>query len=159
MKKIIFCTFFISLILFSCDRKEVNIPIYSYSLLQDEVLNFQLDISEKEKIISFDYFNKNDSINRLHFNYNKVTDVLISNTDTFYSTKREYNSKEIKFRFYQTKDVKSNNRSLVFNEKYGLLSNLAFGSDYLFTTDSISKIEKEILFKELFLQLNEVNIK
>jgi hypothetical protein len=48
---------------------------------------------------------------------------------------------------------------LVFNEKYGLLSNLAFGSDYLFTTDSISKIEKEILFKELFLQLNEVNIK
>ncbi len=159
MKKIIFCTFFISLILFSCDRKEVNIPIYSYSLLQDEVLNFQLDISEKEKIISFDYFNKNDSINRLHFNYNKVTDVLISNTDTFYSTKREYNSKEIKFRFYQIKDVKSNNRSLVFNEKYGLLSNLAFGSDYLFTTDSISKIEKEILFKELFLQLNEVNIK
>ena len=159
MKKIIFSTFFISLILFSCDRKEVNIPIYSYSLLQDEVLNFQLDISEKEKIISFDYFNMNDSINRLHFNYNKVTDVLISNTDTFYSTKREYNSKEIKFRFYQIKDVKSNNRSLVFNEKYGLLSNLAFGSDYLFTTDSISKIEKEILFKELFLQLNEVNIK
>ena len=158
MKKIIFCTFFISLILFSCDRKEVNIPIYSYSLLQDEVLNFQLDISEKEKIISFDYFNKNDSINRLHFNYNKVTDVLISNKDTFYSTKREYNSKEIKFRFYQTKDVKSHNRSLVFNEKYGLLSNLGFGADYLFTTDSISKTEKEILFKELFLQLNEVNI-
>ncbi|MDG1037761.1 MAG: hypothetical protein P8O89_02325 [Polaribacter sp.] len=159
MKKIIFCTFFISLILFSCDRKEVNIPIYSYSLLQDEVLNFQQNISKKDEIISFDYVNMNDSINRLHFNYNKVTDVLISNKDTFYSTKREYNSKEIKFRFYQTKDVKSNNRSLVFNEKYGLLSNLAFGSDYLFTTESISKIEKEILFKELFLQLNEVNIK
>ena len=158
MKKIIFCTFFISLILFSCDRKEVNIPIYSYSLLQDEVLNFQQNISKKDEIISFDYVNMNDSINRLHFNYNKVTDVLISNKDTFYSTKREYNSKEIKFRFYQTKDVKSNNRSLVFNEKYGLLSNLAFGSDYLFTTESISKIEKEILFKELFLQLNEVNI-
>ena len=158
MKKIIFCTFFISLILFSCDRKEANIPIYSYSLLQDEVLNFQQNISKKDEIISFDYVNMNDSINRLHFNYNKVTDVLISNKDTFYSTKREYNSKEIKFRFYQTKDVKSNNRSLVFNEKYGLLSNLAFGSDYLFTTESISKIEKEILFKELFLQLNEVNI-
>lgn len=158
MKKIIFCTFFIYLILFSCERKEVKIPIYSYSLLQDDVLNFQLNKSEKEKIISFDYFNKNDSIDRLHLKYNRLTDVLISNTDTFYSTKREYNSKEIKFRFYQKKIVKSHNRSLVFNEKYGLLSNLAFGADYLFTTDSISKIEKEILFKELFLQLNQINI-
>lgn len=159
MKKIIFSTFFIYLILFSCERKEINIPIYYYSLLQDDVLNFQLNISKKDKIISFDYFNRNDSIDKFYFTYNKITDVLISNKDTFYSTKKEYNSKEIKFRFYQTKDVKSHNRSLVFNEKYGLLSNLAFGSDYLFTTDSISKIEKEILFKELFLQLNEVNIK
>ena len=158
MNKIFFCTLLMSVILFSCEKKEINIPIYSYSLLKDDVVNFKLNITKKEKIISFDYLNKNDSIDRLHFNYNKISDFLISNKDTFYSTKKEYNSKEIKFKFYHRKIVKSHNRSLIFNEKYGLLSNLGFGADYLFTKDSISKIEKEIIFRKLFLQLNEINI-
>jgi len=158
MKKIIFCTFLMSLLFFSCKKKEKNISIYSYSLLNDDVGNFKLNITEKGGVIGFEYLNKIDTIGRLHLTYNKKLDVLITKADTFYSTKKAYNLKEIKFKFYKRKVVKSHTRSLVFNEKYGLLSNLAFGADYLFIKDSISKIEKEVLFKGVFLKLNEINV-
>ena len=158
MKKIIFCTLLMSLLFFSCEKKEKNISIYSYSLLNDDVGDFKLNITEKGGVIGFEYLNKIDTIGRLHLTYNKKLDVLITKADTFYSIKKAYNLKEIKFKFYQRKVVKSHNRSFVFNEKYGLLSNLAFGADYLFIKDSISKIEKEVLFKGLFLQLNEINV-
>ena len=55
MNKIFFCTLLMSVILFSCEKKEINIPIYSYSLLKDDVVNFKLNITKKEKIISFDF--------------------------------------------------------------------------------------------------------
>ena len=158
MKKIFLSTLLISLILFSCEKKENNIPIYSYSLLTDNVKSFKLKISEKESTIGFEYLHENDSIRRLYLKYNKKNDVLISRFDTFHSSKKTYKFKKVNFKIYQRKVVQSHNRSLVFNERYGLLSNLAYGADYLFLKDSISKIDKEVLFKELFLQLNKINI-
>ena len=52
-----------------------------------------------------------------------------------------------------------NNYNLFFNTKYGLLSSITFGGDYLFLKDSIALNTKELIFKELFLNLNKINIK
>ncbi|QTD37772.1 hypothetical protein JL193_00205 [Polaribacter batillariae] len=156
MKKVILRTVFISLLIFSCKRKQVDIPIFSYSILNDSVKNFKLNVNEKEPIIHYEYFHQKDTIKRLFFKYNSDKDLLISNLDTFYFNKKTYNSKSLQFKFYQKKEINSHKRFLVFNKNYGLLANLAYGSDYLFLKDSISEMDKKLLFKALFYDLNKI---
>jgi len=88
--------------------------------------------------------------------YNVEGNFLISDFDTFLATKKVYNSKSLEFNIYQRKEI--NNRTLFFNKKYGLLSSIAYGTDFLFLKDSISVNTKELIFKELFLNLNKINI-
>ena len=57
---------------------------------------------------------------------------------------------------YQGKEVKGAKKILVFNEKYGLLASLAIGENYLFLKDSITATTKEVLYKELYIELNKV---
>ncbi|TMM31469.1 hypothetical protein FDT66_05770 [Polaribacter aestuariivivens] len=156
MKKVIVSIVFISLLIFSCKRKQVDVPIFSYSILNDSVKNFKLNINEKQATIYYEYLHQNDSIKKLYLTYNNDKDILISNLDTFHFNKKTYNSKSLQFKFYQKKEINNHNRSLVFNENYGLLANLAYGSDYLFLKDSISKTDKKLLFKALFYDLNKI---
>ncbi|QTE23013.1 hypothetical protein [Polaribacter cellanae] len=156
MKKVILYAVFFSLIILSCKKQEVDLPIFSYSLLKHDVKNFKLHINEKKSTIYYEYLHQKDTIKKILLKYNSDKDILISDLDTFHFNKKVYNSKSLKFKFYQRKENTSHNRFLVFNENYGLLANLAYGADCLFLKDSISITDKELLFKELFLQLNKI---
>lgn len=142
----------------SCSRNQKDIPIYSYSLATDSVYRFNLNSNTENVRTNFEYLHKKDTLRNLSIMYDNELDVLIYDSDTLKSTNRIYNSKSLKFKYYLKKGAISHQRFLVFNEKYGLLSNLAYGANYLFLKDSISKSDKELLFKKLFLQVNKINI-
>tara|TARA_B110000091_G_scaffold180226_1_gene196938 strand:- start:1488 stop:1967 length:480 start_codon:yes stop_codon:yes gene_type:complete len=158
MKKIAFYSVLASLLVFSCSRKENNVSIFVYSLDKDSVKNMFLDIDKKGLVYSFDYSQTKDSINNLSLRYNPKKEVLIYDLDTFFSIKNAFNSKSYEFKMYQTKEIKSHKRTLVFNTDYGLFATLAYGADFLFLKDSISKSDSNIIFKGIILELNKINI-
>ena len=159
MKNISFYSLLLVFFLISCGRKEKNSPVYGYSLQADSIKKFTLNSIKKEGLINFEYRNQIDSLSNIDLKYNLEGNFLIADFDTFLATEKVYNSKSLDFRIYQIKEIKSHNRTLFFNTKYGLLSSIAFGADYLFLKDSISFTTKELIFKELFLELNKINIK
>jgi hypothetical protein len=146
------------LFLVSCGTKERNIPIYRYSLHKDSIKKITLNIIKEEGFINFKYRHELDSLINLDLKYNLEGNFLISDFDTFSATKKVYNSKSLEFKIYQIKEINSHNHTLFFNEKYGLLSSIAYGADFLFLKDSIYANTKELIFKELFLNLNKINI-
>ena len=156
MRYVNFYGLLLILFLVSCGRKESNIPIYGYSLHKDSIKKITLNIIKKEGLINFEYMREVDSLISLDLKYNVEGNFLISDFDTFLATKKVYNSKSLEFNIYQRKEI--NNRTLFFNKKYGLLSSIAYGRDFLFLKDSISVNTKELIFKELFLNLNKINI-
>ena len=156
MRYVNFYGLLLILFLVSCGRKESNIPIYGYSLHKDSIKKITLNIIKKEGLINFEYRREVDSLISLDLKYNVEGNFLISDLDTFLATKKVYNSKSLEFNIYQRKEI--NNRTLFFNKKYGLLSSIAYGTDFLFLKDSISVNTKELIFKELFLNLNKINI-
>tara|TARA_B100000809_G_scaffold2651_1_gene3026 strand:+ start:25690 stop:26163 length:474 start_codon:yes stop_codon:yes gene_type:complete len=156
MRYVNFYGLLLILFLVSCGRKESNIPIYGYSLHKDSIKKITLNIIKKEGLINFEYRREVDSLISLDLKYNVEGNFLISDFDTFLATKKVYNSKSLEFNIYQRKEI--NNRTLFFNKKYGLLSSIAYGTDFLFLKDSISVNTKELIFKELFLNLNKINI-
>ena len=158
MKKIAFYSVLASLLVFSCSRKENNVSIFVYSLDKDSVKKMFLDIDKKGLVYSFDYSQTKDSINNLSLRYNPKKEVLIYDLDTFFSIKNAFNSKSYEFKMYQTKEIKSHKRTLVFNTDYGLFATLAYGADFLFLKDSISKSDSNIIFKGIILELNKINI-
>ena len=153
MRYVNFYGLLLILFLVSCGRKESNIPIYGYSLHKDSIKKITLNIIKKEGLINFEYRREVDSLISLDLKYNVEGNFLISDFDTFLATKKVYNSKSLEFNIYQRKEI--NNRTLFFNKKYGLLSSIAYGTDFLFLKDSISVNTKELIFKELFLNLNK----
>ena len=84
-------------------------------------------------------------------------DILITATDTFYPTKTYYKSKNYDFKLYQNKQIE-NNTTLVFNTDYGLFATLVYEANFLFLKDSITETDKEIIYKQLFLNLNTINL-
>ena len=156
MRYVNFYGLLLILFLVSCGRKERNIPIYGHSLHKDSIKKITLNIIKKEGLINFEYRREVDSLISLDLKYNVEGNFLISDFDTFLATKKVYNSKSLEFNIYQRKEI--NNRTLFFNKKYGLLSSIAYGTDFLFLKDSISVNTKELIFKELFLNLNKINI-
>jgi len=158
MRNVFFYFLLIILFIISCGRNEKDIPIYSYSLATDSVHNFNLNSNTKNIRTNFEYLHKKDTLRNLSIVYDNELDVLIYGSDTLQSTNRIYNAKSLKFKYYRKKAAVNHHRFLVFNEKYGLLSNLAYGANYLFLKDSISKSDKELVFKKLFLQVNKINI-
>jgi len=156
MRYVNFYGLLLILFLVSCGRKQSNIPIYGYSLHKDSIKKITLNIFKKEGLINFKYRREVDSLISLDLKYNVEGNFLISDFDTFLATKKVYNSKSLEFNIYQRKEI--NNKTLFFNNKYGLLSSIAYGTDFLFLKDSISVNTKELIFKELFLNLNKINI-
>lgn len=82
--------------------------------------------------------------------------MLIIDKDSFWSTSKTYKTKNYTFKIYQQKEVKSHNRSLVFNKNYGLLCNTAYGADFLFFKDSLQLAETKMIFKEILLEINKI---
>ena len=158
MKKIAFFIVLVSLFIFSCSRKENNVSIFVHSLDRDSVQNMFLNIDKKASIYSFDYIHPKDTIKNLSLKYDLKKEVLMYDLDTFFSMKNTFNSKSYSFKMYQTKEIKSHKRTVVFNTDYGLFATLAYGADFLFLKDSISKSDSNIIFKGIILELNKINI-
>ena len=132
--------------------------IFVHSLDRDSVQNMFLNIDKKASIYSFDYSHPKDTIKNLSLKYDLKKEVLIYDLDTFFSIKNTFNSKSYAFKMYQTKEIKSHKSTLVFNTDYGLFATLAYGADFLFLKDSISKSDSNIIFKGIILELNKINI-
>jgi len=152
---LVLLTFFFT----SCAEKRQNIPVFSYYLSNDSIKKFQLNINKNNNLINFEYSSNKDSVRDLLLKYNLEKDFIIERLDTFFTKGETYNSKEFKFKLYQRKEILSHNRVLVFNNTYGLLANLAFGKDFILLRDSVSKSEKEVIYKKLFRNLNKISIK
>ena len=57
---------------------------------------------------------------------------------------------------YQKKDVKNNISTLVFNKDYGLLASVSAEANFVLLKDTVTALEKEVFFKELFINLNKI---
>ena len=148
------CILFV-LLMVSCTEKERNIPVFVYALEKNEVEKYVLKIHRDKTIINFEYLNLKDSTNKLDFKYVIKKELLKSNFETFFPTNKTYNSKSLKFDMFRTKESK---KTLFFNKNYGLLASLGLGENFILLKDSISLNTKELIFKELFLELNKINI-
>lgn len=144
-------------LLFSCAQEEQNNVIFGYSLQNNEMQKLKLNRIQKNNMTYFEYINSKDSIKDLKVIFNPEKDLLRTDMDTFYVTKNKYTSEVLEFKMYQTKQNKSHNRTLVFNETYGLLASLAYGAEFIFLKDSVSSNDRTIIFKEIFLDLNKIN--
>lgn len=158
MKSLKFYSLLMVFFIFSCGRKENNITIFSYSLSHNKIQNLKLNINKSNDIFDFEYLNSKDSTRRLRLKYNLEKDVLISDFDTFLPTIKTYQSQDLVYKIYQTKVVRSHNRTLVFNKDYGLLANITYGANSVFLKYSLSKNKTDLIFKEVFLSLNKINI-
>ncbi|WP_299665780.1 hypothetical protein [uncultured Polaribacter sp.] len=158
MKRVSFYVLLLSFFMFSCDRNKSNIPIFSYKLQKEGVQKLKLGINEKENQINFEYLHEKDTVKEIFLKYNPEIDVLILELDTFQHIDKSYDSKSLNFKMYQSKNSKEQDRSLVFNSKYGLLASLAYGADFLFLKDSVSTNDKELIFKGIFLEMNKIHI-
>jgi hypothetical protein len=143
---------------FSCESEQKNISVFRYSLQNDSIQKLKLNTIKEGDLKIFKYQNSQDSIKSIDFKYNLDRDFLITDIDTFLVQKNTYKSKSLEFKMYQTKEVTSHNITLVFNENYGLLASLAVGADFIFLKDSLANKDRNIIFKEIFLNLNKVNI-
>jgi hypothetical protein len=158
MKNVKFYLLIVMFVVFSCESEQKNILVFSYSLQNDSIQKLKLNTNKKGTLKIFRYQYSQDSIKSIDLKYNLDRDFLITNMDTFLVQKNTYKSKSLEFKMYQTKEVTSHNRTLVFNESYGLLASLAVGSDFIFLKDSLANKDRNIIFKEIFLNLNKVNI-
>lgn len=143
------------LLMVSCAEKERNIPVFVYALEKNEVENYVLSIQSDKTIINFEYLNLKDSTNKLDLKFVIKEELLKSNFETFFPTNKTYNSNRLEFDMFRTNDSK---KRLFFNKNYGLLASLGLGENFILLKDSISSNTKELIFKELFLELNKINI-
>ena len=146
----------LTLLLSSCAKGKKSDLIFAYPLESTKIESFTLNSEEIENIRYFEYLSLNDSLQKMKLQYNIQKNSLQSNLDTFVAIDKGYTSKSLDFKMYQGKEVKGAKKILVFNEKYGLLASLAIGENYLFLKDSITATTKEVLYKELYIELNKV---
>ncbi|WP_439132230.1 hypothetical protein [Polaribacter sp.] len=148
---------FLWILLISCDAK--NETIFLHSLNTENIEKLTLHKSEKDQIFNYSYTHPTDSIKNLNIAYHPKNDWLMVKKDTFISTPKRYITKNYEYNMYQNKEVKSHHRTLVFNKKYGLLCSTGFGADFLFFKDSLQLPETKMIFKEIILELNKINLK
>jgi len=158
MKSVKFYLLVIVFVALSCESEQKNVSVFRYSLQNDSIQKLKLNTNNKPDLKIFKYELLQDSLKNTDFKYNLERDYLIFDIDTFIVQENTYKSKSFEFKMYQTKEVTSQNRTLVFNENYGLLASLAIGADFIFLKDSIANKDKNVIFKEIFLNLNKVNI-
>lgn len=158
MKNMMYCLCFVIFLLISCGVNENNIPMFGYELGNRKIQKLKLNINKTAAIVNFEYPHKSDSLKNIRLKYHLKEDIIIVALDTFNRITNSYKLRSLTFKMYQNKEVKNLNKTFVFHEDYGLLASLGFGVDRVFLTDSISPNVKEFIFKDLFINLNKINI-
>ena len=154
MKKlIVFLALIFSVI--SCDKKEENVPVFLYNIKSDFPENYMLNSENQNSFIQFIYSTKADAVPKIDIKYVKEQNLLLLRSDTLFQIKSTFKPRNTEFKMYQTKQKRSHITTYVFNEEYGLFASLGFKSHQLFLKDSISAIEKETIFKGIFIELNK----
>jgi hypothetical protein len=156
MKYIYFYFLVVLLVLNSCGRKEENTLIFKYALETNKTEKYILNTKKNDSFVHFEYRNFNDTIPLFDFNYITDKEQLIIKTKTFLYTNENFDS--FKFKIFQIKEPNTSIRTLVFNEKYGLLASVAFGENFIFSKDSITPKIKELNFKKIFRSINNLRI-
>lgn len=158
MKNKIFALLVFLITIYSCGNTNTSETIFLHSLQNDKIEKLLFTKIENEALIEYNYTNDKDAIKNLFLKYDSNKNVLISDLDTFLITNKIFKTKKVNFGMYQSKIIKSHNTTFVFNEDYGLFATLGYGANFLFLKDSTSAIQREIIYKQLFLNLNEISI-
>ena len=146
------CTIFF----FSCSKKQQDVPVFKYALEQKDSEYYLLNSDLKNGVAVFKYANANDVPQNLDLKFNIEKESLNLNQETYTLTLKTYSSSSLEFKMYQKKDVKNNISTLVFNKDYGLLASVSAEANFVLLKDTITALEKEMFFKELFINLNKI---
>lgn len=158
MKNKIFALLVFFITIYSCGNRNTSETIFLHSLQNDKIEKLSFTKIKNEALIEYNYTNDKDSIKNIFLKYDSNKNVLISDLDTFLITNKIFKTKKVNFGMYQSREIKSHNTTFVFNEDYGLFATLGYGANFLFLKDSTSAIQREIIYKQLFLNLNEISI-
>jgi len=158
MRNIVFALLVGLVTIFSCDDSTTSETIYLHSLQNNKIEKLSFNKIKNDGLIEYSYTNDKDAIKNIFLKYDKNKNVLITDLDTFLVTNKSFKTKKVNFEMYQSKEIKSHNTTFVFNEDYGLFATLGYGANFLFLKDSTSANQKEIIYKQLFLNLNKINV-
>ena len=145
-----------AILFFSCSRKQQDIPVYKYALEQKDSEYYLLNSDLKNGVAVFKYANANNVLQNLDLKFIIEKESLNLNQETYTITSKTYSSASLEFKMYQKKDVKNNISTLVFNKDYGLLASVSAKANFVLLKDTVTTLEKEVFFKELFINLNKI---
>ena len=146
------CTIFF----FSCSKKQQDVPVFKYALEQKDSEYYVLNSELNNGVAVFKYVNAKDILQNLDLKFIIEKESLNLNQETYTITSKTYNSASLEFKMYQKKDVKNNISTLVFNKDYGLLASVSAKANFVLLKDTVTALEKEVFFKELFINLNKI---
>ena len=154
MKRLIILLLLI-VVLVSCDKNEENVPVFVYNMKSNYPEKYLLNSENENSSIQFKYSTKADAATKINIKYLKEKQLLILGLDTLISIKSTFKPRNTEFKMYQTKQKSNPITTYVFNKDYGLFASLGFKSHQLFLKDSITALEKETIFKGIFIELNK----
>lgn len=146
------CTIFF----FSCSKKQQDVPVFKYALEQKDSEYYVLNSELNNGVAVFKYVNAKDILQNLDLKFIIEKESLNLNQETYTLTLKTYSSASLEFKMYQKKDVKNNISTLVFNKDYGLLASVSAKANFVLLKDTVTALEKEVFFKELFINLNKI---
>ncbi|MHB0755760.1 hypothetical protein [Polaribacter sp. M15] len=138
----------------SCTEK--NQTVFLHTLNTEKIEKLNLNIDNKDDFIAYNYIHKNDTIKNINLKYYSKKDMLMIEKDTFLITNKRYITKNYDYKMYQTNEMKTHLRTLIFHKKYGLLCSTGFGADFLFFKDSLQLPETKMIFKQIILALHKI---
>ena len=141
---------------FSCSKKQQDVPVFKYSLEQRDPEYYLLNSDLSDGLAVFEYINVKDARQKLDLKFIIEKAALNLNRETYALTPKTYSSASLDFKMYQKKDVKNNISTLVFHKDYGLLASVSAKTNFVLLKDTITVLEKEVFFKELFINLNKI---
>ena len=146
------CTIFF----FSCSKKQQDVPVFKYALEQKDSEYYVLNSELNNGVAVFKYVNAKDILQNLDLKFIIEKESLNLNQEIYTITSKTYSSASLEFKMYQKKDVKNNISTLVFNKEYGLLASVSAKANFVLLKDTFTALEKEVFFKELFINLNKI---
>ena len=146
------CTIFF----FSCSKKQQDVPVFKYALEQKDSEYYVLNSELNNGVAVFKYVNAKDILQNLDLKFIIEKESLNLNQEIYTIMSKTYSSASLEFKMYQKKDVKNNISTLVFNKDYGLLASVSAEANFVLLKDTITALEKEMFFKELFINLNKI---
>lgn len=155
MKKLVI--FLICVVVFmACNKHNINGSVLVYSMKNNVPESYKVVSEDKGDYIQYVYQPEIDSLQKLDFKYLKSTGILVLGSDTLVRIKSSFKPRNTEFKMFQSHQNKKHTRTYVFNKEYGLFASLGFTSHQLFLQDSVTLLEKESIFKGLFIELNKI---